>query len=122
MALYYDLPLYKETYQFVIRIFSITCDFDREYKYSLGQDMKHEAISLVRNIYRANKHRDKRPYLEQFLDDIEVLKLELRLCRDMKLISVKKYAEVFESIGNIARQVNGWKKSSTNDCSVITSG
>lgn len=60
--------------------------------------MKREAISLVRNIYRANKHADKRPHLERFLDDIEVLKLELRLCRDLKLVSVKKYAEVFETI------------------------
>lgn len=75
MALYYELPLYKETYNFVLKIFEITKKFDREYKYSLWQDMKKEAISLVRNIYRANKHFDKKPYLEQFLDDIEVLKL-----------------------------------------------
>lgn len=67
MALYYDLPLYNDTYTFVLKIFEITKKFDREYKYSLGQDMKKEAISLVRNIYRANKHFDKKPYLEQFL-------------------------------------------------------
>ena len=51
MALYYDLPLYADTYSFVLKIFEITKKFDREYKYSLGQDMKKEAISLVRNIY-----------------------------------------------------------------------
>ncbi len=105
MALYYNLPLYKDTYDFILQIFRITGQFSREYKYSLGQDMKKEAISLVRNIYRANKHYDKRPFLDQFLDDIEVLKLELRLCKDIRLISVENYAKTFEIIGNIARQV-----------------
>ncbi len=111
MALYYELPLYKETYRFVIGIFRITKKFSREYKYSLGQDMKKEAMSLVRNIYRANKHSDKTPFLETFLDDIEVLKLELRLCRDLELISIDNYAKIFEIIGSIARQVQGWKNS-----------
>lgn len=109
MGLYYDLPIYKDTYDFVLQIFRITKKFTREYKYSLGQDMKREVIALVRNIYRANKNYNKQPFLEKFLDDIEVLKLELRLCRDLKIISVGDYARTFEIIGSIAKQVQWWK-------------
>lgn len=109
MWLYYNLPLYNDTYKFVLQIFEITKLFPREYKYSLWQDMKKEAIGLVRNIYRANKSYDKKIYLENFLDDIEVLKLELRLCRDLKLISIDKYSKVFETIWNISKQVQWWK-------------
>jgi four helix bundle protein len=88
MALYYNLPLYKDSYDFILKVFKITKKFDREYKYSLGQDMKKEAISLVRNIYRANKTYNKTEYLQQILDDLEVLKLEFRLCKDLQLISL----------------------------------
>lgn len=109
MGLYYDLPIYKDTYDFVLQIFRITKKFTREYKYSLGQDMKREVIALVRNIYRANKNYNKKPFLETFLDDIEVLKLELRLCRDLKIISIEDYARTFEIIGSIAKQVQWWK-------------
>ncbi len=74
MALCYDLPVYRDTYQLVLRIFEVTKDFPRDYKYTLGQDMKRDALQLVRSIYRANRARDKVEPLEQFLDQFELLK------------------------------------------------
>ena len=47
---------------------------------------------LMRSIYRANKAQNKKEYLEIFLDDFELLKLEVRLCVDMKIITIKKQA------------------------------
>ena len=94
MGLHNELPVYKASYDLLIGIFQFTKDFPKEYKYTLGQDMKRDGIQLVRSIYRANKSKDKREYLEQFLDDFEVLKLEIRLCVDMKILSIKKQAEL----------------------------
>ena len=71
MALYYDLPVFKEVYQLTLRLFQLTTDFPREYKFTLGQDLKRDCIILVRYIYRANKTKDKTQYLEQFLDHFE---------------------------------------------------
>ena len=59
MALYYDLPVFKEVYQLTLRLFQLTTDFPREYKFTLGQDLKRDCIILVRYIYRANKTKDK---------------------------------------------------------------
>ena len=55
MALYYDLPVFKDVYKLALLIYSLTKDFSKEYKYTLGQDMKRDALQLVRSIYRANK-------------------------------------------------------------------
>ncbi len=74
MALYYDLKVFKDVYQLILKIFEYTKDFPREYKYTLGQDMKRDAIVLVRSIYRANKAKSKTEYLEKFLDDFEILR------------------------------------------------
>jgi hypothetical protein len=49
---------------------------------------------LVRSIYRANRNTDKRQYLEEFLDNFEILKMEVRLCADLKLISIKHLSEI----------------------------
>ena len=46
-------------------------------------------MELMRSIYRANKPKDKKEYLETFLDDVELLKLEVGLCGDMKIVSIK---------------------------------
>lgn len=63
MALYYDLPVFKDVYTLILKIFEYTKDFPHEYKHSLGQDMKRDSIQLVRSIYRANKAKDKVAYL-----------------------------------------------------------
>lgn len=60
MALYYELPVYRDTYRLILTIFECTGHLPKEYKYSLGQDMKRDALQLVRSIYRANKATDKK--------------------------------------------------------------
>jgi len=44
MALYYDLPVYRDTYKLVLAVFELTKDFPKVYLYSLGQDMKRDAL------------------------------------------------------------------------------
>jgi len=70
LALYYDLPVFRDVYNLVLKIFEFTKDFPREYKHTLGQDMKRDSLQLVRIIYRANRNSDKRQYLEVFEDKI----------------------------------------------------
>ena len=111
MALFYDLPVYKDTYKLILLVYGITKEFPREYKYTLGQDMKHDAILLVRSIYRANRSMDKTQYLEEFLDNFEILKLEIRLCVDMKILSPKQQSETEFLLESIGKQITGWKGS-----------
>ena len=55
MALYYDLPVFKDVYKLTLLLYSLTKDFSKEYKYTLGQDLKKDVMVLMRSIYRANK-------------------------------------------------------------------
>ena len=58
------------------------------------QVLKKDSIVQMRSIYKANEAKDNKEYLETFLDDFELLKLEVRLCVDMKNITFKKQVEV----------------------------
>ena len=53
------LPLYRDTYQLILKVFEYTKDFSKEYKYTLGQDMKRDALQLMRSIYPVNKHKNR---------------------------------------------------------------
>lgn len=75
--------------------------------------MKRDALRLVRNIYRANKSTSKKEHLDAFLDDFELLKLEVRLCVDMKILSVNKQADLSALMDKIGKQVTGWRKASS---------
>jgi hypothetical protein len=112
MALYYDLPVFKDVYKLTLQIFEFTRHFSREYKFTLGQDIKRDCIILVRSIYRANKNKDKTLYLEQFLDDFEVLKLEIRLCTDLRLFTIKAQAQLALLMETIGKQITGWRNAS----------
>jgi hypothetical protein len=113
MALSHELPIYKDTYKLILLIFEYTKEFAREYKYTLGQDMKRDSIQLVRSIYRANRNSDKRQYLEEFLDIFEILKLEIRLCTDLKILSIKVQSQTTALLESIGKQITGWKKASS---------
>jgi hypothetical protein len=60
MALYYDLPVFKDMYKLTLLIYGLTKDFSKEYKYTLGQDLKKDVMVLMRSIYRANKSQKKK--------------------------------------------------------------
>ena len=50
MALYYDLPVFKDVYKLTLLFFSLTQNFAREYKFTLRQDMKRDCLQLVWSI------------------------------------------------------------------------
>ena len=76
MALHTELPVYRDTYKLVLEIFVSTKNFPKEYKYSLGRDMERDVLVLMRCIYRANRAQEKTAFLNEFLDNFEILKLE----------------------------------------------
>jgi hypothetical protein len=112
MALYYDLPIYKACYQLLLFLFGITRNFNREFKYTIGQEMKNNAMQMVVHVFRANSSHHKTPELLALSDSMEILKLQLRLCADMRIISPAKQADVWEQMDIIGKQVSGWRKAS----------
>ena len=36
MALYYDLPVFKEVYKLILILFEVTKDFPKDYKYTVN--------------------------------------------------------------------------------------
>jgi hypothetical protein len=110
MALYYSLPIYKEIYQLILILFEATRKFPREYKYTLGQDMKRDGLELVRSVYRANKKENKEEDIEEILDKLEIIKLQTRLASDLKILSIKKQTQIAKGIESVGRQASGWKK------------
>ena len=69
MALYSELPVYRDSYRLLMEIYKVT----------------------------------------NTLDDFELLRLEIRVCLDLKLLSFKKMAEIALITDSISKQVTAWK-------------
>ena len=88
MGLYYNLPVYKASYKLMDQLFIISSKFSREYKYTVGQELKIEGYNLIKNIYRANKATDKTIYIGQARENVELIKLLFRLMKLKALIQL----------------------------------
>ena len=51
MARYNELPVFKDMYALTLLLFEYTQDFSREYNYTIGQDIKRDALQLIRCIH-----------------------------------------------------------------------
>ncbi|NTU50242.1 MAG: four helix bundle protein, partial [Desulfobulbaceae bacterium] len=92
MAQYQHLPIYKKTYDILLRTMVATKGFPREYKFTLGQKIKDELIELVVVIYRANSAANKTQHIESILERIQAIQLMMRRCHDMRILARSHYA------------------------------
>jgi hypothetical protein len=111
MAMYGDLPVYKATYDLLISIFLFTKDFKREYKYTVGESLKKETIEMLVLIYKANAQYDKKEVLQDAKEHIEVVRLLIRLMKDLHQISLEKFVKINQAVENVSKQLAGWQKS-----------
>jgi len=112
MALYYHLPVYKASYDLLLAIFLLTKNFSREYKYTIGEDLKKTAAEMILNIYRANSVAAKKEIIQKARENLEIIRLYTRLLKDLRQISAEKLIQVNELIESVSRQTAGWQNSS----------
>ena len=109
-----DLPIYRATYQLLEKVANYSKHFHRSYKLSLAPRLQTECTEMVMDVYRANAARQgRREIVERILERVRVVELMLRLCRDLRQISIKQHANVIEMTEAIGRQAYGWAQSTT---------
>jgi len=111
MSLHQELPVYKASYDLLMEIFSFTKEFSKEYKYTVGESLKKETIELLTLIFRANSRTDKQQVLQEARERIEVIRLFIRLMKDMRQINLKKFVQVNQKVEDVSKQLTGWQKS-----------
>ncbi|MEA3316718.1 MAG: four helix bundle protein [Bacteroidota bacterium] len=111
MANYIELPVYKAAYDLLLQIFNLTHNLNREYKYTLGEKLKNEITELLSNIYRANRIKEKEQYLRIARENLELVRLYIRILKDLKQIANKKHIFINQSIEQVSKQLAGWHKS-----------
>jgi hypothetical protein len=111
MALYDELPVFKAAYDLLLDIYRFSSTLTREYKYTLGEKLKNETLELLMLVYRANSSKTKFDIIQQAREQIEVVRLLLRVLKDLNQISVNSFVRVNQQVENVSKQLTGWQKS-----------
>ena len=112
MAQTEHLPIYKRSYDLCLYVEQVVRNFSRYHKYSLGSDLRDGARRVLKLVVRANSRRDKAAVLLAVREELEELKVLLRLCQDVKTFpNFNSFGHAIEMVTEIAKQNEGWLKS-----------
>ena len=104
----HELQVYKDVYTLTKLIYQTVEKFPNFYKYTLGQQLCNDASQLFASIQlmcREEYQKQQKKYFERFKLTFEIIKTNLRLVHDLKVISLDKFAEISELTVKITKQV-----------------
>ena len=114
MAIYTKLNVYKVTYSLLFELLTASKSFNRDFKYTLGENLKNEMIQVMMSIWRANRNYNKIDYIEEAREGIEKCRLYIRLLYDLRQISMENFTKWNIAVQNISKQLSGWNNSEKN--------
>ena len=92
---------------------------ERDYKFTIGENLKKEIIELIMNVYRANSRHNKIDLIGAARENVEVVRLLFRLLHDLKQIDLKPFVNINEQLESISKQLAAWYKYSKQKTSSI---
>jgi hypothetical protein len=105
-----ELKVIADFYDFMLWTVNHTEKFPRHHRYSLGSAIENRLQKLLGLLLKAKYSHDKIELLNEANIELEILRFQIRLAKDLKVLPVKSHgyaAKVMESIGS---QIGGWIK------------
>ena len=62
-------------------------------------------------VYRANSTRAKAPLIQQARERVEVIRLLLRICKDLRQVNLETFVALNERVESVSKQLAAWQKS-----------
>ena len=84
--------------------------FPRTYRFVLGDRLQQTALEILEGLVDASHHREKDDLLQEVNLKLERLRFLIRLSKDLKLLSLKKYEYLARDVNELGAMLGGWLK------------
>jgi four helix bundle protein len=110
----FDIPIFKKTYDLYKVFYSYRTIISKQDRYSIWQQSEEALLNILKNILSASQmyKSEKVPALEKASVDLNLLRVFLRLMKEIKTLDNKKYVNLESSVDEIGRMLGGWIRSS----------
>ena len=88
--------------------------FPRSHRYALGERIEQRMLTVLEHLVRAAYVREKKDPLTSANSELQVLRLLVRLGRDLGFTSVSQYEFISRELVDLGRQIGGWAKAQPN--------
>lgn len=108
-------PIQRTAELFCLTLEQLVARFPRYHKYTLGSELRKNAIKLMQCIQRALHRRNKRRALQALLEYLEDLQWQLLLAKRLGCIANKtEFSLLAEQLASLTKQGGGWYKAYLN--------
>jgi four helix bundle protein len=110
-----DIPVFQKTYELYKAFYQLVAHFPKKDRYAIGQKIENSILELIEGIITASQlsKSEKVPTLHSASIKLDVLKVLIRCCKDLKIIDNKNYLLLESQLQEIGKMLGGWIKAST---------
>ena len=108
-----DIPIFKKSYDLYKTFYSYRIDVSKQDRYTIWQRSENCILELIEAILLASQlnKADKLPVLETASVKLNILRVLIRLTKDVKAIDNRRYLALETDIDEIGRMLGGWIRS-----------
>ncbi len=105
-----QLLIYQKLYDAILWLYPCINRIPKSHRLVLGRHIEELSITLLLLVIKANKARGQERFVlqEQISDELDCLRILIRLAKDVRCMSIKQYSVAAEKLNEIGRMLSGW--------------
>lgn len=109
----FDTPIFIRIYKLYEEIYNLRKIISKCDRYSIWLKVENICLEILEDILKAinSPRSEKYETLCKANEELNILRIFIRLSKDIKAIDNKKYITLEEKIDEIGRMLGGWTKS-----------
>lgn len=105
-----ESPIFTKTYDLLRWLLPATIKFPRQHRFVLAQTVQRAAFDFQDALLNAAYQRNHQTQLQRADVSLAKLRVYLRLCHDLDLLSQGQYRHVAQQLDELGRLLGGWRK------------
>jgi hypothetical protein len=97
-------------YDFILYLVPQVAKFPRSERYLLGERLEHAVFDVFESLLSASYSREKIVPLQHANIKLEQARYYVRLCKDLRFVSLHRYEVISKMMNEIGVQLGGWLK------------
>ena len=108
-----DIPILKKTYELYKTLYGYRSTVNKQDRYSIWQRCDTIVLDILEGILVASQayKSEKLPVLERTSVKLNILRVFIRLMKEVRVIDNRKYVVLQGFVDEIGRMLGGWMKS-----------
>lgn len=103
-----ESPIFVRTYDWLRWLLPVTLTFPKSQRFLMAQRLQQKSLDFYDHLVAAGRRVEIAENLQQADVLLEQIRLNIRLCRDLKLIGPRQYEHAARLLAEIGRLLGGW--------------